>query len=149
MSKDIKIRKAEISDAGMLLALAEQIGYPIDLETSKKRLQQITNRKDDIFLVAENDQKQILGFVHGLNIVELLTAKTLRLGGLVVDETAREQGIGRKLMQTLEEWAKKNKFEIIIVPSNVKRLGAAKFYPKIGYKKEKQQNVFIKKFKDV
>lgn len=140
---DIKIRKVKITDTKMLLPLAEQIGYPVKLADAKKRLAQIIRRKDDIFLVAEQNKK-VIGFVHGLDIVEMLTPKTLRLAGVIVDENVRQQGVGRKLMNELERWAKKNKFAMVLVPSNVKRQGAAKFYPKIGYPKIKTQNVFVK-----
>jgi N-acetylglutamate synthase-like GNAT family acetyltransferase len=140
---DIIIRKVKISDAKMLLPLAEQIGYPVSLPIAKKRLAQIVKRKEDIFLVAEKDQK-VIGFVHGLEIFELLTAKTLRLAGVIVDKNVRQKGIGRSLMVELERWAEKHDYRMIIVPSNTKRRGAAKFYPKIGYPKVKNQNVFIK-----
>jgi len=71
-------------------------------------------------------RKIILIFVIKSNIIEVEC--------LYVKEEFRNKGIGKKLIETLENWAK-NKFkeykiEITCLSNNTKALG---FYKKLGY----------------
>ncbi len=143
---NVKIRRAKLGDEVSLMQLAAQMGYPITAVEAKERLKDILRQKGEILLVADV-YGQAIGYVLGTTIIEINTPKTLRLGGMVVNENYRQWGIGRMLMKGLEKWAKKEKFEIILVPTNVKRKNAHKFYEKIGYQNIKTQYVYEKEFK--
>ncbi|MBW4636237.1 MAG: GNAT family N-acetyltransferase [Iphinoe sp. HA4291-MV1] len=53
--------------------------------------------------------------------------------GLVVDEGYRHSGIGRVLMQHIEQWASIVSCQGILIRSNIKRKEAHRFYEKIDY----------------
>lgn len=142
---NVKIRLAKLGDEISLAQLATQMGYPVTAGEAKERLKDILRQKGEILLVADV-YGQAIGYVLGTTIIEINTPKTLRLGGMVVNENYRQWGIGRMLMKGLENWTKKENFKIILVPTNIKRKSAHKFYEKIGYKKIKSQYVYEKEF---
>lgn len=64
------------------------------------------------------------------------------IGGLVVDSSFRRHGIGLKLMEESEEWAKNNGYKEIRLRSGGQRKDAHKFYEKIGYKNINWQQLY-------
>lgn len=143
---NVIIRLVKLGDEMSLAQLATQMGYPVTAIEAKERLKDILRQKGEILLVADV-YGQAIGYVLGTTIIEINTPKTLRLGGMVVNENYRQWGIGRMLMKGLENWAKKENFKIILVPTNIKRKSAHKFYEKIGYKNIKTQYIYEKEFK--
>lgn len=144
---NVKIRRARLGDEMSLAQLATQMGYPVTASEAKKRLKDILRQKGEILLVADV-YGQAIGYVLGTTIIEINTPKTLRLGGMVVNENYRQWGIGRMLMKGLEKWTKQEKFEMILVPTNIKRKNAHKFYEKIGYERFKTQYLYLKEFNE-
>ena len=65
--------------------------------------------------------------------------------GLVVDKDYRHSGIGRCLMQQIEQWAFLAGCKNVLLTSNIKRKEAHLFYEKIGYTNIKQSFTFNKK----
>ena len=55
------------------------------------------------------------------------------------------QGIGKKLMSAIEDYALENNISYIRLNSNVRRIDAHKFYESIGYVCDKTQKRLIKK----
>jgi ribosomal protein S18 acetylase RimI-like enzyme len=68
----------------------------------------------------------------------------VEIGGLVVDESCRSQGVGRLLMARVEEWARSNGFTEARLRSNVIRESAHLFYENLGYRVNKTQKSFLK-----
>lgn len=64
--------------------------------------------------------------------------------GLVVDKDHRCIGIGRILIQQIEQWASLAGCEGVMLRSNIKRQEAHLFYEKIGYTNIKQSLTFYK-----
>ncbi|BAY34437.1 GCN5-related N-acetyltransferase [Nostoc carneum NIES-2107] len=87
----------------------------------------------------------MVGWAHAHTSDLLIIPTQALLFGLVVDADYRYAGIGRTLMQYIEEWAGLFGCEGIIVRSNIKRTEAHIFYQKIGYINTKQQMTFYKK----
>ena len=69
----------------------------------------------------------------------------LNILGLAVDSNFQGQGIGKKLMSFIEDYALKNNISYIRLNSNVRRTEAHKFYESIGYVCDKTQKRLIKK----
>ena len=86
----------------------------------------------------------VIGFVCAGIRTEILSGLQARIDGVVVDANFRGGGVGRKLMETVEKWAKENGSKTMKLNSNVKRLESHKFYEKIGYTKRKEQVSFCK-----
>jgi GNAT superfamily N-acetyltransferase len=64
--------------------------------------------------------------------------------GFVVDEQARSGGIGARLLEALEIWARARGCNALRVQSNVIRKRAHAFYERHGYVKLKTQFAFRK-----
>ena len=52
---------------------------------------------------------------------------------MIVDEDQRGKGFGKKLIDSLINWAKDNKVEIIELTSNPARIAANELYKKVGF----------------
>ena len=50
----ITIRKAQVTDAARLAKLSEVLGYPVEPELMKRRLERLLSRPDHVVLVAES-----------------------------------------------------------------------------------------------
>ena len=82
----------------------------------------------DIVLVNTNDNK-----INGM--VTLANKKTFgKIGIIAVDENTRGLGVGKKLMQSTENWAFKNKLTQMQVVTQGENTNACKFYESNGYK---------------
>jgi len=67
------------------------------------------------------------------------------INGVVVDEQKRSLGIGRRLLERAEEWAKEKGCATIGLRCNVIRDRAHRFYVRFGYEHYKTQKSFRKR----
>lgn len=147
MERDISIREAVVDDYLVLARLTLQLGYKEELGKIKDRLNDLlTNYDDHVILVAEIDN-QIVGWVHGY-LYRLFYAEAMcEIGGLVVDKNYRRKGIGRKLMESIEDWATEKGCNKVSLRSGSSRKKAHKFYKDIGFDLVKTQCRFIKEIR--
>lgn len=139
----VTIRTAKMVDAKAIAKLTLQMDHDMTEEEAVERLKNILDDKTQILLVAEVDGK-VLGYNSVSANYELLSGVQARINGLVVDESTRGLGLGRKLMEKAEEWAEEKGSKSMKLASNMKRVEAHKFYEKIGYIKAKEQAAFKK-----
>jgi GNAT superfamily N-acetyltransferase len=137
------VRPAAPADAARLADLSTALGYPMTPDEATRRLGEIAGHPDHGLLVAEVD-----GRVEGWIQVSLPrifeTSLQAEIAGLIVDEAARGGGIGRKLLEAAEVWARKQGCRAIRVRSNVVRERARAFYEREGFVVIKTQRVFEK-----
>jgi len=130
---DCSIREAQLKDAPAIARLVTQLGYPTSSAEMEMRLQIFLARADYITLVAEvsGDVVALVGayLAYGLE----LTGTYGRLTGLVVDEPWRGRGIGKLLMEHLEQRLKKKGVMLLILTSGKHRTESHHFYKKLGY----------------
>ena len=142
-STDLSVRRARLDDAPRLTELSAQLGYEVSQEQLRSQLEIAQQKPDNIILVAELAGK-VVGWVH-CYIRHLLTDPVnMELGGLVVDEECRSQGVGAMLVQHAEVWAREMGAQAIFVRSNIKRERAHQFYLRNGYMILKTQYTFHK-----
>jgi GNAT superfamily N-acetyltransferase len=99
--------------------------------------------QDQQFLVADLDDRPV-GWVYTA-ISEYIEAEAfVVIGGLVVDKNHRRKGIGRRLMEEAEEWARKRGCSVVRLWSSSVRADAHRFYQALGYTNIKTQYSFIK-----
>lgn len=138
---NIQIRKIAVEDAKSVASLSEQLGYPLPIAEITERIKEISSREDHIsFIALENEI--IVGWIHAFKSVLLESRAFVEIGGLVVDENFRGKGIGKKLVQSVQQWSTEKKINEIRVRSHVKRKGAHQFYTIIGFTEIKEQKVF-------
>lgn len=143
-SKSVTIRVAEAEDAECIAVLCEQLGYPTSIEEVRERLLAIQNDEKHIVYVAQLASGSVIGWIHAHACISVTTPPHALVLGLVVERAERSCGIGRLLMQKIEQWAKEKSCHAVLVRSNIIRQEAHVFYEKIGYEKTKQSLVFTK-----
>lgn len=142
------LRDITISDAQEIQKISNlELRYDVDLDIVKKQIEKLTNdNKHNIIIGFENEQtRKIVGFVHAELYESLYMDTGLNILGLAVDSNFQGQGIGKKLMSAIEDYALKNNISFIRLNSNVRRVVAHKFYESIGYICDKTQKRLIKK----
>lgn len=143
---DFVIRRAKTTDAAGVAELSGILGYPVDRETMQRRLEQFGKREDHVIFVADWNS-EVVGWIHGAERDVLVVGRMAEICGLVVAEGQRASGIGRRLVEAVEQWALERGFEDISVRSNVVRPESHSFYERIGYPRLKTQHVYRKKLR--
>lgn len=137
----ITFREITIDDAAVLASLSLQFGYPVSDGEMQGRVAQVLARKDHCTFVALAEQK-VVGWIHGFHALRLESDPFVEIGGLVVDENLRGQGIGRQLIEQVKEWAHAESVAKLRVRCNTQRTDTHKFYLKAGFSESKEQKVF-------
>ncbi|WP_445634380.1 Ribosomal protein S18 acetylase RimI [Nostoc sp. DSM 114161] len=145
IGKQVQTRQSQIQDAEQIAILSEQLNYPATKTQIEQRLVQIENNNSHIVYVATVANDDVIGWVHGHIYDLIVMPKQAMILGLVVDKNYRSHGIGRILMQQIEQWASLLGCDGVRLNSNIKRKEAHLFYEKIGYTNIKQSMTFTKK----
>lgn len=139
------IRPASLSDAQMINQLSsEELGYAVDLSVTQSQLTKLLSQSGHIILVAENDQGQVVGYLHASDYQALFSQPYLNIMGLAVAQMAHGQGYGRQLIVALEDQARCLGYEGIRLNSGISREGAHDFYRAVGYTQRDDQKRFYK-----
>lgn len=143
-TKTIAIRPAVLSDADRIAELCVQLGYSATAEIIKRRLQKTLEKVDTAAFVAEEDSF-IAGWIQ-VSIREAIeSGESAEITGLVVDEAARGNGIGGRLVKEAEDWVAALGYQTVRVRTNIVRTGARNFYNRLGFEETKRQIVFSKR----
>lgn len=135
-------RKAVTADAAELARLTTQLGYPVSAETMRSRLARILASAADCVLVVERPDGGLAGWIHG-TLVQLIESELrVEIGGLIVEEASRRGGVGRRLVEALEAWARMQGAVELSVRCRDDRAGAHAFYERLGLRHVKTQRVF-------
>jgi GNAT superfamily N-acetyltransferase len=140
----VKIRAAIPDDASQLAELSRQLGYPAQPEEMKRRLARVQPDEEHALFVAEHPGGGIAGWIHVFLYHSIENATRAEVGGLVVDERCRSQGVGHQLLARAEQWAREKGCRAIGLRSNVIRERAHSFYEREGYTVIKTQKSFHK-----
>jgi len=140
----VTLRPARLSDAPAFADLATQLGYPCSPGQVEERLAKIANDPKHLILAAIWEGG-VVGWAHAYVCCLVETDTFAELGGLVVGESCRGKGVGGKLLEKIEDWARQRGCGAVSVRSNVIRHGAHKFYSARGYNLIKTQLTFRKR----
>jgi GNAT superfamily N-acetyltransferase len=135
LNMEIFFREPKVSDVDKLSILMKQLGYPIEENEMYRNIlnyYSIEKQKAWVAVIEEN----VVGCI-AVAITDYFHRKGafLRIITMVVDQNNRRQGIGRKLIQIAEDYAKDMKCSYIELTSGVYResLGSHDFYKSLGY----------------
>jgi GNAT superfamily N-acetyltransferase len=140
----IEVRLARQTDATELARLSSLLGYPIAEDELAKILAILEADDDHAVLVVEKESALLAGFGHVFLTRRLFLAPFAELGGLIVDEDSRGEGVGGVLLEAVEQWAQEQGASVMRIRSNEHRKNAKDFYLNMGYQVSKKQNVFTK-----
>jgi GNAT superfamily N-acetyltransferase len=146
--KSLVVRRARIADAGRVAQLSAMLGYPATPEIMEQRLKRVLGLETHAVFVVETPAQEIVGWTHTAE-QEILEAGCLcEILGLVVAEGQRGRGIGRRLIEAVEQWALARGLNEISVRSNVVRTESHPFYERMGYARYKTQHAYRKHVPD-
>lgn len=137
----IQLNTVTESQALEIHDLSNQLGYENDPQLLFKRLKQIVSLKDHAVFVAQLDS-QIVGWLHCLVCIRIESPVFVEVAGLVVDEHARGQQIGKKLIEASKHWGRCQHISIMRIRCNVVRTESHQFYQALGFISNKAQKVF-------
>jgi GNAT superfamily N-acetyltransferase len=127
-----------------MAGLAVQLGYACTGQQVYRRLSQMQDRDHYAVFVAELSGGQIAGWIGAYIFRSVETDSYVEINGLVVDQNVRSSGIGKRLIDAAEEWARRVRCHAISVRSNIKRDRAHRFYTINGHDHVKTQKEFRK-----
>jgi GNAT superfamily N-acetyltransferase len=124
--------------------LSGQFGYPSTAGDIARRVAGMQNSTEHAVFVARLADAEIAGWI-GVFVSRSVEADArAEISGLVVDERYRSQGIGLRLLERAEQWAREKGCRAIGLRSNVIRDRAHAFYERNGYQHAKTQKSFRK-----
>jgi ribosomal protein S18 acetylase RimI-like enzyme len=141
----VRIRKADAADAAALARLSGELGYATEVAQMTRRLARVLADDEHRVFVAEAEEGgAVMGWlqVHLTKIIE--SEPRGEIVGLVVSADVRGRGIGRKLVEAAEAWAKEQGAESVGVRCNTTRAEAHAFYERLGFRAAKTQISFRK-----
>lgn len=138
------IRHAVSEDSAALAELSAELGYPSSAEQTASRLVAILSSDEHLVLVAGLADGSVIGWVHVFLALRVESDPFAELGGFVVTEQYRGQGIGRSLLHAAEEWVAGRGIGKLRVRSRSTRREAHAFYERLGFSRTKEQLVLDK-----
>ena len=125
----------------------EALGYAFSPEETASQLAKLSQDSHHYLLGFEDSTSHdLLGYVHAEVYESLYSKPGFNILALAVLPQTQGQGIGKTLLQGLEQEAKKRGYNFIRLNSADHRLGAHAFYEKVGYTCDKTQKRFIRIF---
>jgi len=140
-----RIRTAVPGDCERIALLATQLGYPSNTDEIRRRIADMEDRRQFVIYVAEAPHREVIGWIGAYVFRSVEIDKLAEISGLVVEQAARCQGVGAKLLLAAEEWARATGCPLISVRSNIVRERAHQFYVRHNYVLTKVQKTFIKR----
>ena len=126
----------------------EALGYSFSFEETSSQLDKLSQDSHHYLLGFEDSTSHdLLGYVHAEVYESLYSKPGFNILALAVLPQTQGQGIGKALLEGLEQETKRRGYEFIRLNSADHRLGAHAFYEKVGYTCDKMQKRFIKLIK--
>jgi GNAT superfamily N-acetyltransferase len=139
------VRKAAMSDATRLAELSEVLGYPVEPDVVRRRIERLLSRPEHVLLVADLPENGVAGWIHAAERDIMEADRSCEILGLIVAANQRNHGIGRRLVERVEQWSVERGLTQISVRSNVLRAESHQFYERLGYARVKTQHAYRKR----
>ena len=130
---NITIRRAMISDAEPIHALCMSIlRYQFTLEQVQANVRRLIGQPTDLLLVAERGD-EVVGFIHATNHDPVYAPPMKSIVALAVKKEYRHQGLGRKMVSAVEDWARETGASGVRANADVMLDSALTFYQEQGF----------------
>jgi len=139
------IRPMAEADIAGVTRLSAQLGYPAAAEAVAENFQLIRSDPfQEVFVAIATGGSEVIGWLHVYRHLSIATGPRCEIGGVVVDEELRGNGIGTFLMTHAEAWAKSHNMKFVRFSSKVSRTEAHRLYERLGYQVQKTSHIFNK-----
>ena len=126
----------------------EALGYSFSLEETASQLAKLSQESHHYLLgFEEPTSHDLVGYVHAEVYESLYSKPGFNILALAVLPQTQGKGIGKTLLEGLEQEAEKRGYNFIRLNSADHRTGAHAFYERVGYTCDKMQKRFIKLIK--
>lgn len=132
------IRHAKLKDIPGVLPLLTQLGYPWELKDLEARFIRFLDNPGYGVAVCERNTEVVGLIAWSKSDLFVLDKVRFHIEGLIVSESHRGKGIGKRLMLFVEGIAKQHSPAILDLTSGLRREsdGSHEFYNRLGYKNE-------------
>jgi len=128
-----EVREATEADAAALVPLLDELGYPSEEKAVARRLATLAADKASDLWIAERDGTAV-GFVSTyVNALVTRDARLCRITAMAVATEAQGAGVGRALIDRVEQEARRAGCDRIEVTSAHRRTEAHAFYERLGF----------------
>ncbi|WP_390409786.1 GNAT family N-acetyltransferase [Lacticaseibacillus jixiensis] len=125
--------------------ICEQLAYQPEFPETRLLIAEVlASSSDNVFVCV--DEGIAVGFIHITTYRIFLVGVAINIMGLAVSSDYQHQGIGRELMQLVEDDARKRSIHTIRLNSGIEREDAHRFYQKLGRSVDKTQFRLSKHF---
>ena len=140
---DLTITTVTATDSADIRDLLIELGYEMSVKDLATKLDDLgLHHRDRVLIARSGDRAVGLGALHVIPVIHV-PGSLGRITALVVSEDVRDQGVGKLLVQMLEDAAMKAGCTRMEVTSGDHRPGAHGFYQKLGY--EVNERRFLKR----
>jgi GNAT superfamily N-acetyltransferase len=121
------------ADLPAVARLLGELGYPATPEQVRGRLARVAEDEDYAAYVAEVDGRVagFLGMMRGWTYEH--ERPYARILTLVVDQAVRRRGVGARLVEFADQWARERGAYVLMLNTNVRREEAHRFYESMGF----------------
>ena len=140
------LRALKPTDTGSIYEInKEALGYDFSPEETASQLAKLSQDPHHFLLGYEDSTNHdLLGYVHAEVYESLYSNAGFNILALAVLPQMQGKGIGKALLQGLEQETEKRGYKFIRLNSAEHRIGAHAFYEHVGYTCDKLQKRFIK-----
>jgi GNAT superfamily N-acetyltransferase len=125
------IRPAELTDSDALFSLASAFAtsFPVERSAFESSFD-VLLQSPDAFIAVASDCGRVIGYVLGFDHHAFYAnGRVAWIEEIMVSEDVRRRGVGRKLMENFEQWARSRQSKLIALATR----RAAPFYKSLGY----------------
>jgi GNAT superfamily N-acetyltransferase len=139
----IIVRTVQAGDVAAARQLLGQLGYSLEPEEVRRRLEAVSKRQGHGVFIAEMSSEPVaLLLLFERPALEKPPEAVVQ--ALVVDRSCRASGIGRHMMAFAERWARERGLPSVCLTSRIDRCGSHAFYTRLGYGRVATSHMFRK-----
>ncbi len=116
-----------------------------ELTVTEEALSALIDSQNSHLFVALDDNGAYMGMIT-VGIYEAPTGRKAWIEDVVVDDTYRGKGVGKRLTEFAIVFAEKQQVDLLSLTSNPARIAANNLYPRVGFAR-KETNVYVMPFK--
>ncbi|MEU0878537.1 GNAT family N-acetyltransferase [Lentzea sp. NPDC005914] len=140
----ISVRPAELDDAPSIWNINRSaLGYSFPLEDTTAQVARIIKAPNVVLFVAV-DGPEVLGYIQLSDYENTYYPPLKNLITLATSPRHQRRGVGKRLLQAGEEWARADGARGVRLVTGLNRVDARKFYAANGYEVRKEQTNLIK-----